>query len=82
MITDWCDILFLQDIHGIPCEILTRSLKATQLARHDLAKQMPDIQQIRESLEHQLTCKIEEKVSLSSGKPAATTWHFMATNGS
>lgn len=64
------------DIHGIPCEILTRSLKATQLARHDLAKQMPDIQQIRESLEHQLTCKIEEKVSLSSDRynvPPMTT---------
>ncbi|XP_036054851.1 zinc finger protein DZIP1 isoform X2 [Onychomys torridus] len=54
------------DIHGIPCEVLNSSLKAMQLARHDLAKQMPDIQQIRESLEHQLICKIEEKVSLSS----------------
>nr|XP_048277999.1 cilium assembly protein DZIP1 [Myodes glareolus] len=64
------------DIHGIPCEILTRSLKAMQSARHDLAKQMPDIQQIRESLEHQLTCKIEEKVSLSSDRfnvPLMTT---------
>ncbi|XP_057642041.1 cilium assembly protein DZIP1 isoform X2 [Chionomys nivalis] len=64
------------DIHGIPCEILTRSLKAMQGARHDLAKQMPDIQQIRESLEHQLTCKIEEKVLLSSDRynvPLMTT---------
>lgn len=53
-----------------------------QLARHDLAKQMPNIQQIRESLEHQLICKIEEKVSLTSGKPAAATWHCIATHGS
>ncbi|CAH6822218.1 Dzip1 [Phodopus roborovskii] len=56
------------DIHGIPCEILNKSLKAMQLARHDLAKQVPNIQQIRESLEHQLICKIEEKVSLSSDR--------------
>ncbi|EGV94434.1 Zinc finger protein DZIP1 [Cricetulus griseus] len=56
------------DIHGIPCEILNKSLKAMQLARHDLAKQMPNIQQIRESLEHQLICKIEEKVSLTSDR--------------
>ncbi|XP_040601638.1 zinc finger protein DZIP1 [Mesocricetus auratus] len=63
------------DIHGIPCEILNKSLKAMQLARHDLAKQMPDIQQIRESLEQQLICKIEEKVSLFSDRhndPAVT----------
>ncbi|CAO2591882.1 Cilium assembly protein DZIP1 [Lemmus lemmus] len=65
-----------KDIQGISCETLNRSLKALQLARHDLAKQMPDIQQIRESLEHQLTCKIEEKVSLSSDRynvPPMTT---------
>nr|XP_042141334.1 zinc finger protein DZIP1 [Peromyscus maniculatus bairdii] len=65
------------DIHGIPCEVLNSSLKAMQLARHDLAKQMPDIQQIRESLEHQLICKMEEKVSLSSDRhniPPMTTF--------
>lgn len=73
MTRDWHDISFLQNIQGIPCEILNRSLKAMQVARHDLAKQMPDIQQIRESLEHQLICKMEEKVSLSSGRPAAAT---------
>ncbi|KAL1780937.1 zinc finger protein DZIP1 isoform X1 [Sigmodon hispidus] len=64
------------DIHGIPCEILNSSLKAVQLARHNLAKQMPDLQKIRESLEHQLMCKMEEKVSLSSDRysvsPVAT----------
>lgn len=53
-----------------------------QGARRDLEKQIPDIQQIRESLEHQLTCKMEAKVSLPSGKPAVATWHFTATNGS
>ncbi|XP_028628168.1 zinc finger protein DZIP1 isoform X5 [Grammomys surdaster] len=65
------------NIQGIPCEILNRSLKAMQVARHDLAKQMPDIQQIRESLEHQLICKMEEKVSLSSDRhnvPSMTTF--------
>lgn len=56
------------NIQGIPCEILTRSLKAMQVARHDLAKQMPDIQQIRESLEHQLICKMEERASQSSDR--------------
>ncbi|GAB1299180.1 Cilium assembly protein DZIP1 [Apodemus speciosus] len=56
------------NIQGIPCEILTRSLKALQVARHDLAKQMPDVQRIREALEHQLTCKMEEKVSQSSDR--------------
>lgn len=39
-----------------------------QVARHDLAKQMPDIQQIRESLEHQLICKMEERASQSSDR--------------
>ncbi|XP_052588432.1 cilium assembly protein DZIP1 isoform X3 [Peromyscus californicus insignis] len=66
-----------EDIHGIPCDVLNSSLKAMQLARHDLAKQMPDIQQIRESLEHQLICKMEEKVSLSSDRhniPPMTTF--------
>ncbi|XP_076786696.1 cilium assembly protein DZIP1 isoform X2 [Arvicanthis niloticus] len=65
------------NIQGIPCEILNRSLKAMQVARHDLAKQMPDIQQIRESLEHQLVCKMEEKASLSSDRhnvPSVTTF--------
>lgn len=56
------------NIQGIPCEILTRSLKALQVARHDLAKQMPDVQRIREALEHQLSCKMEEKVSQSSDR--------------
>ncbi|KAL6086882.1 hypothetical protein STEG23_000548, partial [Scotinomys teguina] len=55
-----------EDVHGITCEVLNRSLKTMQSIRHDLAKQMPDIQQIRESLEHQLICKIKEKVSLPS----------------
>ncbi|XP_055465791.1 cilium assembly protein DZIP1 isoform X2 [Psammomys obesus] len=56
------------DIHGIPCDILNRSLKAMQLARHDRARQMPHMQQIRESLEHQLTCKVEEKLSVPSDR--------------
>ncbi|XP_050006370.1 cilium assembly protein DZIP1 isoform X2 [Alexandromys fortis] len=64
------------DMHGISCEILTKSLKAMQGARRDLEKQIPDIQQIRESLEHQLTCKMEAKVSLPSDRynvPLMTT---------
>ncbi|XP_029414738.1 zinc finger protein DZIP1 isoform X2 [Nannospalax galili] len=56
------------DIHGIPCEILNKTLRAMNLARHDLAKQVPNIQQIREQLEHQLICKVEKKMSLSSDK--------------
>ncbi|XP_060247591.1 cilium assembly protein DZIP1 isoform X4 [Meriones unguiculatus] len=56
------------DIHGIPCDILNRSLKAMKLARHDRARQMPHMQQIRESLEHQLICKIEEKLSAPSDR--------------
>ncbi|EDM02533.1 DAZ interacting protein 1 [Rattus norvegicus] len=57
-----------ENIQGIPCEILNRSLKAMQVARHDLAKQVPDIQQIRENLEHQLICKMGERASHSSDR--------------
>lgn len=53
------------DTHSIPCEILNKTLKAMKVARHDLAKQIPNILQIRDSLQHQLICKVEEKVSLS-----------------
>jgi zinc finger protein DZIP1 len=39
-----------------------------ELGRHEQERKIPNIQQIRESLEHQVSCKIEEKAFLSSGE--------------
>ncbi|XP_012878422.1 PREDICTED: zinc finger protein DZIP1 [Dipodomys ordii] len=62
---------------GIPSDHLNRVLRTVELGRHEQARKIPNIQQIRESLEHQVSCKIEEKTLLSSGK-SVTNCHFVA----
>lgn len=52
-------------IRGIPTEHLNRVLRAVEIARQERERQIPNIQQIREFLEHQVTCKLEERVSLA-----------------
>ncbi|XP_053419536.1 cilium assembly protein DZIP1 isoform X1 [Nycticebus coucang] len=55
------------DIRGIPSDHLNKVLRNVELARYELERQIPNIQQIREFLEHQVSCKIE-KTLLSSDK--------------
>ncbi|KAM4860016.1 cilium assembly protein DZIP1 [Thomomys bottae] len=61
---------------GIPSDHLNRVLRTVELGRHEQARKIPNIQQIRESLEYQVSCKIEERTLLSSGKPD-TSCHFI-----
>ncbi|XP_049709394.1 cilium assembly protein DZIP1 isoform X2 [Elephas maximus indicus] len=56
------------DLRGIPSDHLTRVLRSVELARHEREREMPNIQQIREFLEHKVSCKIEERTLLSSDK--------------
>ncbi|XP_073899225.1 cilium assembly protein DZIP1 isoform X2 [Castor canadensis] len=56
------------NIRGIPSDHLNRVLRTVELGRHEQERKIPNIQQIRESLEHQVSCKIEEKAFLSSDK--------------
>ncbi|KAM6178251.1 cilium assembly protein DZIP1 [Rhynchocyon petersi] len=56
------------DVRGIPSEQLNRVLRTVESARHERAKQIPNIQQIRESLEHKISCRIEERALQFSDK--------------
>ncbi|XP_055965729.1 cilium assembly protein DZIP1 isoform X2 [Sorex fumeus] len=53
-------------VRGIPTDHLNRVLRAVESARLERERQIPNIQHIREVLEHQVSCKIEERASLSS----------------
>lgn len=74
-------MLFLQDTRGIPSDQLNRVLRTMESKRHNQERQMPNILKIRESLEHQVSSKIEEKIVLSSGK-TVTICHFISADGS
>ncbi|XP_037384685.1 cilium assembly protein DZIP1 isoform X1 [Talpa occidentalis] len=54
------------DVRGIPSEYLNKVLRSVEIARHEREKQIPNIQQIRKSLEHQVSSQIEERILLSS----------------
>lgn len=56
------------DTRGIPSDQLNRVLRTMESKRHNQERQIPNIQQIREFLEHQVNCKIEERVLLSSDR--------------
>ncbi|XP_011789186.1 PREDICTED: zinc finger protein DZIP1 isoform X2 [Colobus angolensis palliatus] len=56
------------DIHGISSDQLHRVLKRVESERHKQEREIPNFHQIREFLEHQVSCKIEEKALLSSDK--------------
>ncbi|XP_038615581.1 zinc finger protein DZIP1 isoform X3 [Tachyglossus aculeatus] len=60
-------------VRGIPSDILNRVLVSVESAREEREKQVPNIQQIREHLEHQVSCKIEERASLSSNRSVSTS---------
>nr|XP_010337100.1 zinc finger protein DZIP1 isoform X4 [Saimiri boliviensis boliviensis] len=56
------------DIHGISSEQLHRVLKSVESQRRKQEREIPNFHQVREFLEHQVSCKIEEKALLSSDK--------------
>uniref|UniRef100_A0A8W4FNT4 Cilium assembly protein DZIP1 n=1 Tax=Sus scrofa TaxID=9823 RepID=A0A8W4FNT4_PIG len=56
------------DTRGIPSDRLNRVLRTVQSTRHERERKIPNIQQIREHLEHQVSCKIEERTLLSTDR--------------
>lgn len=56
------------DIRGIPSDHLNIVMRTMESTRHERERQIPNMQQIRELLEHQLSCKMEERTLLSSDK--------------
>lgn len=56
------------DTRGIPSDRLNRVLRTVQSTRHERERKIPNIQQIREHLEHQVSCKIEERPLLSTDR--------------
>uniref|UniRef100_A0A5F9DIS0 Cilium assembly protein DZIP1 n=1 Tax=Oryctolagus cuniculus TaxID=9986 RepID=A0A5F9DIS0_RABIT len=56
------------DIRGIPTDRLNRVLRTVESARHERERQIPNMQQIRELIGHQVSCRIEERTLLSSDK--------------
>uniref|UniRef100_A0A8D2AIX0 Cilium assembly protein DZIP1 n=1 Tax=Sciurus vulgaris TaxID=55149 RepID=A0A8D2AIX0_SCIVU len=67
------------DIRGIPSEHLNRVLKTVHSARHERERQIPNIQEIRELLEHQVSCKIEERGLLFADKPSVSQMETLST---
>ncbi|XP_058526521.1 cilium assembly protein DZIP1 isoform X1 [Ochotona princeps] len=56
------------DIRGIPSDRFNRVLRTVESARHERERQIPNMQQIREFLQHQVSCKVEERTLLCSDK--------------
>ncbi|XP_072478206.1 cilium assembly protein DZIP1 isoform X2 [Notamacropus eugenii] len=52
-------------VRGIPTEHLNRVLTAIEIARQERGKQVPNMQEIRDFLEYQVSCKIEERTSVN-----------------
>ncbi|XP_039101644.1 zinc finger protein DZIP1 isoform X2 [Hyaena hyaena] len=67
------------DIRGIPSDHFSRVLRTVESARHERERQIPNIQQIREFLEHEVSCKIEERTLLSSDKYGAPQVDTLST---
>ncbi|KAL2770410.1 cilium assembly protein DZIP1 isoform 1, partial [Daubentonia madagascariensis] len=67
------------DIRGIPSDHLNRVLRSVESARHELERQIPNIKQIREFIEHQVSCKMEERVLLSSDKYSVSQTDTLST---
>uniref|UniRef100_A0ABI7Y4I2 C2H2-type domain-containing protein n=1 Tax=Felis catus TaxID=9685 RepID=A0ABI7Y4I2_FELCA len=67
------------DIRGISSDHFSRVLRTVESARHERERQIPNIQQIREFLEREVSCKIEERNSLSSDKYGASQMDTLST---
>ncbi|XP_007501449.2 cilium assembly protein DZIP1 isoform X3 [Monodelphis domestica] len=55
-------------VRGIPTEQLNRVLFAIETARQEKGKQVSNMQEIRDFLEYQVSCKIEERTLASSNR--------------
>lgn len=60
------------DTRGISSDQLHRVLRTMESRRRDLERQIPNFQQIRETLERQVSCKVDERASLSSDRNSAS----------
>ncbi|XP_027445715.2 zinc finger protein DZIP1 isoform X3 [Zalophus californianus] len=69
------------DVRGIPSDHFSRVLRTVESARHEQERQTPNIQKIREFLEHEVSCKIEERTLLSSDKYSAPPQVDTLSNG-
>ncbi|XP_077014655.1 cilium assembly protein DZIP1 [Tamandua tetradactyla] len=67
------------NIRGIPSDHFNRVLRNVESARHERERLIPNIQQIREFLEHQVSCKIEERTLLSSDKYSVSQMDTLST---
>uniref|UniRef100_A0A8C9J0P1 Cilium assembly protein DZIP1 n=1 Tax=Panthera tigris altaica TaxID=74533 RepID=A0A8C9J0P1_PANTA len=67
------------DIRGISSDHFSRVLRTVESARHERERQIPNIQQIREFLEREVSCKIEERNLLSSDKYGASQMDTLST---
>ncbi|XP_054442456.1 cilium assembly protein DZIP1 isoform X2 [Pteronotus mesoamericanus] len=67
------------DTRGISSDQLNRMLRTMESKRRDLERQIPNFQQIRESLEHQVSCKIEERMLLSSDRNSVSQMDTFST---
>ncbi|XP_008540755.1 cilium assembly protein DZIP1 isoform X2 [Equus przewalskii] len=67
------------DVRGIPSDHLNRALRTVESARLERERQIPNIQQIRGFLEHQISCKIEERTLQSPDKYGASQVETLST---
>ncbi|XP_070327606.1 cilium assembly protein DZIP1 isoform X3 [Odocoileus virginianus] len=67
------------DIRGIPSDHLNRVLRTVESTRQERERQIPNIQQIREFLKHQVSCKIEERTLLSTDRYGASQMDTLST---
>ncbi|XP_059540957.1 cilium assembly protein DZIP1 isoform X4 [Myotis daubentonii] len=67
------------DTRGIPSDQLNRVLRTMESKRHNQERQMPNIQQIRESLERQVSSKIEERIVLTSDRYSGSQGETLST---
>ncbi|XP_026971784.1 cilium assembly protein DZIP1 isoform X7 [Sagmatias obliquidens] len=67
------------DIRGIPSDRLNRVLRTVESARHERERQIPNIQQIREFLENQVSRKTEERTLLSTDRYSASQVDTLST---
>ncbi|XP_067569474.1 cilium assembly protein DZIP1 isoform X3 [Pseudorca crassidens] len=67
------------DIRGIPSDHLNRVLRTVESARHERERQIPNIQQIREFLENQVSRKTEERTLLSTDRYSASQVDTLST---
>ncbi|XP_053772289.1 cilium assembly protein DZIP1 isoform X3 [Desmodus rotundus] len=67
------------DTRGISSDQLNRVLRTMESKRRDLERQIPNFQQIRETLDHQVSCKVDERTAQSSDRNSASQLDAFST---